>query len=447
MVFGQVQTSLNFYFYGKKHFTKTGYEKNVKSYEEPNLLDEVDLTNQVFMITGSNTGIGKEIALYVAKKGARVFMICRSPDRAIAARDDIIQQSNNQNVIFLQADISLEADVRRVWNEFINHPLAKVDSNSDGEGKVQLHGLVCNAGALLNTLTMTSEGLETTFAAHLLFGTYLLGDLAMPILQTSSSSLSSSTGSRMIIVSSGGMYNYALPSWEVLTSTNESSETNYNGNKAYAYAKRAQVILAEKWALQYPNVKIVTAHPGWSASEGVDAAYGENKSWLEPMRSCWEGAEGICWLLACKKDKIQSGEFYMDRKPQPKHIAGAFWYEGSATKNTIDDVDMMMLNLKRWGAADSDNENTTLWRPTIQRTQEKFVSRRTNPEAIPTIVSSATSKFRDAVGFFALSVFFTTRNFLLTNFFLFQHLIYNTQQFIISIYFYAWTRTLTLTLT
>lgn len=44
------------------------------------------------------------------------------------------------------------------------------------------------------------KGVEVTFAAHLLFGTYLLGSLAMSALEATPSS-------RLVVVSSGGMYN------------------------------------------------------------------------------------------------------------------------------------------------------------------------------------------------------------------------------------------------
>eukprot|EP00605_Chrysophyceae_sp_TOSAG23-4_P002173 GSChrysophyteH1.ASY1.ANO1.2403.1 assembled CDS len=278
-------------------------------------------------------------------------MLCRNKARAEAARDDVVAQSGNDKVVFLQADVSLEADVRRVVDELTFHPLARVAKDS----QPRLDGLVCNAGALLNELTMTKEGFETTFAAHLLFGTYLLGDLCMPLLNATADS-------RLVIVSSGGMYNYGLPSWEVLTSTNESSEKNYDGQKAYAYAKRGQVILAEYWTKEHPEVKIVTAHPGWTLSEG-------------PMRTAWEGAEGICWLLTVAANKIQGGEFYLDREPQPKHIAGSFWFEGSATKNTVEEKDLFRMNLTRWGAADATGAHTQLWRPTLERTQAKLAAR------------------------------------------------------------------------
>ena len=55
---------------------------------------------------------------------------------------------------------------------------------------------------------------------------------------------------------------------------------------------------------------------GWTLTEGVEAAYGESKSYLQPLRSVWEGAEGIIWLCVAPKDEIEDGAFYLDRKPQ-----------------------------------------------------------------------------------------------------------------------------------
>ena len=39
---------------------------------------------------------------------------------------------------------------------------------------------------------------------------------------------------------------------------------------------------------------------------GVDHAYGSMKRWLEPMRTNWEGAEGICWLCVAPADQLLS---------------------------------------------------------------------------------------------------------------------------------------------
>jgi dehydrogenase/reductase SDR family member 12 len=141
------------------------------------------------------------------------------------------------------------------------------------------------------------------------------------------------------------MYNYKLPSWDVLTSQDE--KTPYDGNNAYAFAKRGQVLLAERWATEFPNIVTVTCHPGWSATPAVDEAYGDAKKYLEPLRTPWQGAEGICWLVATDARKnLKSGELYLDRAIQQKHLAGPFFTEGSHTKNTPLEVDEFMRKLK-----------------------------------------------------------------------------------------------------
>lgn len=219
------------------------------------------------------------------------------------------------------------------------------------EGKVDV--LVCNAGVLLNERTETKEGLEATFASHLLGGSYLLSQLLMPQLKKGGSS---STGAgRVIFVSSGGMYNVKWPAdWATATSSS-TIQTNgqviappeYNGQFAYAYAKRGQVLLAEQLATLEPEIKWVSAHPGWVETPAVDEAYGDNKKYLAPMRNTWEGAEGICWLMHHDPSTdIESGAFYLDRTPQRKHLAGPFMTEGSYTKNSKQEVEEMMRQLK-----------------------------------------------------------------------------------------------------
>lgn len=159
------------------------------------------------MITGANNGIGKEITTYLAKHKATVFMVCRSLAKANEVKNNIIKESNNNKVFLLVCDCSLESDIRKMWDEFMKHSIHN--------GKPHVECLVCNAGALSNEKTLTSEGVETTFAAHLLFGVYLLGSLAIPVL---SKSPISGEG-RILLVSSGGAYNTGLPGWEALTST------------------------------------------------------------------------------------------------------------------------------------------------------------------------------------------------------------------------------------
>lgn len=331
-MFGQFIATTQFYFHGRSHFTQTGWQRHSKHYEQPDLLTQaLDLSDHVFMITGANSGVGKEMAQYLAGRNATVYMVCRSRARAEAAAVEITAATGSKKVHIIEADVGLEADVRRAVREFAEIAGAEVP---------RLDGLVCNAGALSNEKTLTTEGVETTFASHLLFGTYLLGSLAMPFLNAT-------PDSRLVVVSSGGMYNYAFPDWEVATST-QPDPAAYDGQSAYAYAKRGQVLLCESWAAENPGIKVVTCHPGWTGTPAVDAAYGDAKKYLEPMRTPWEGAEAIIWLCVAPAEKIESGAFYLDRRPQVKHMAGMFYSEGSHTKNSPEETNAMIRGLDDW---------------------------------------------------------------------------------------------------
>jgi len=253
-----------------------------------------------------------------------------------------VDATGNPKVYVLLGDLGMEGDVRRVWQEFLDHR-GSMGGGSGGYGgdaaasavPCRLDALVCNAGVLLNDKTLTKDGIEVTFATHFLCGTYLLGALAMP-------TLNATQDARLIVVSSGGMYNTPWPDWKTATST---GEDKYSGNLAYAYAKRGQVLLMERWAMEHPKVKCVSCHPGWTDTPAVDEAYGSQKKYLEPLRNTWEGSEGISWLCVAPADKLESGAFFLDRKPRVKHLAGPFFTEGRFTKNTDEDVDEMIKNL------------------------------------------------------------------------------------------------------
>ncbi|KAL3771279.1 hypothetical protein ACHAWO_005936 [Cyclotella atomus] len=326
-------TSSQFFLWGKKAFTSTGYYNHIKSYTHPVQnsavapapdADGVDLSGKTVLITGANSGIGKEIATYAAAKNAVVYMLCRNAERAETAKSDIISQTNNNNVKVLLGDVSEPEHIRRIANEF---------------GDQKLDVLICNAGALFNERRVNSDGKEVTLMSHLVCGSYQLTKLMLPKLKAADNE------ARVIYVSSGGMYNSKFPSWEQAASTGD-YESKYDGNFAYTYAKRGQVLLAERFAKEFPEITFLSCHPGWTATTGVEAAYGDDAKWLNPLRTGWEGSEGICWLMSTAATNLKSGEFYLDREVQKKHIGGLFMSEGSFTKNSSAEVDEMMKRLQ-----------------------------------------------------------------------------------------------------
>lgn len=257
-------------------------------------------------------------------------MVCRSKDRAEKARQDIldlvqIDNANADKIKIVLADLSEMSQVRSMVKELQGHT-DKIDC------------LVCNAGVLLTERAESSEGNESTFASHLLGGSYLLSQLLLPQLKAAKG--------RCLFVTSAGMLNTKWPDWPTATSQKEGAKHTYDGQFAYAYAKRGQVLLCERMAVDQPEITWITGHPGWAATPAVDDAYGENKKYLEPLRTPWQGAEGMAWSMACPKEELQSGGFYLDRTTQQKHIAGPFFTEGWFTKNSKSEVDEYLAKLK-----------------------------------------------------------------------------------------------------
>ena len=218
--FGPMIATTQFYLYGRRHCTANGWRRASANYNL-GMLDTVDLSSKVFIVTGANSGIGRCLSDYLASRGASLYMVCRNEARAEVAMCEIRAASGNDKVHTLIGDCSLAADVRRVMREF-------------GSRERRLDGLVCNAGAMTPTKTVTSEGYEVTLATHLLHGSYLLATLAMPHLRRSEA------GPRVLFVSSGGMYNTPWPGW---ATANDAPASEYKQELAYAYAKRGQVWL------------------------------------------------------------------------------------------------------------------------------------------------------------------------------------------------------------
>jgi hypothetical protein len=90
-------------------FSRTGYLKHVAKYTSPvqeeaairvgqEGADDVNLEGKVIIVTGANSGIGKEIATYAAAKGAKLYMLCRSKERAEKARDEIMTLTSNKDI-------------------------------------------------------------------------------------------------------------------------------------------------------------------------------------------------------------------------------------------------------------------------------------------------------------------------------------------------------------
>jgi NAD(P)-dependent dehydrogenase (short-subunit alcohol dehydrogenase family) len=98
------------------------------------------MSGKTVLITGATSGIGEIAALELARKGARVVLVGRDRARAEATSAMIRKESGNPEVEYLLADLSSEAEVRRLAGEIkARYPRLDVLINNAGAFVRQLH--------------------------------------------------------------------------------------------------------------------------------------------------------------------------------------------------------------------------------------------------------------------------------------------------------------------
>ena len=274
-------------------FDRTGFRIHSLTFDPTDL--DVELGDRRCLVTGANSGIGFETALALADLGAEVVLLCRNAERGEAAVETIRERTGNTRVSLECVDMSERASIREAAARLAEKP---VDV------------LVHNAGVLPDTREESSDGLELTWATHVV-GPFLLTRLLR-------SRLEESPDGRVIWVSSGGMYTRQLqvddPNWRA---------RDYDGVLAYAETKRAQVVLARLWAqeLEGTDVVVNAMHPGWAETPAVKSSLPRfYRITRNILRTPAEGADTVVWLAAAKRARETSGRFFFDREERRPYL-------------------------------------------------------------------------------------------------------------------------------
>ena len=72
----------------------------------------MDLSNEVAIVTGGGRGIGKEISVELARKGASVVVVARTQEEIDSVCEEIIDTGGEASGISI--DVSLESDVKKL---------------------------------------------------------------------------------------------------------------------------------------------------------------------------------------------------------------------------------------------------------------------------------------------------------------------------------------------
>ncbi|XP_064536347.1 retinol dehydrogenase 12-like [Drosophila montana] len=202
-------------------------------YRKPNRID-----GKVVIVTGCNTGIGKETVLELARRGAKIYMACRDPARCEAARIEIMDRTQNQQLFNRSLDLGSLQSVRNFVARF------KAE-------ETRLDLLINNAGVMACPRTLTADGYEQQFGVNHL-GHFLLTNLLLDRLKQAAPS-------RIVVVTSVAHLFGRIKRDDLM------GERNYRRLLgAYTQSKLANVLFTRKLAMMLmgTGVTVNCCHPG-----------------------------------------------------------------------------------------------------------------------------------------------------------------------------------------
>jgi len=192
--------------------------------------------NKTILITGGTGGIGKQTALALAKLGAQVIVTGRSRASGEATVSELKQLSGSQQIDLLLADLSTQAGVRSLANQFT-------------QNYGHLDALINNAGLAAPQRRLTEDGVEADFAVNVI-APFLLTYLLMGRMKSSPSA--------RVITLTGGEHPARIDL------DNLEAERSFVGLRTYSHAKLVMMAVMYEFAQRVhgANVTINVCYPG-----------------------------------------------------------------------------------------------------------------------------------------------------------------------------------------
>ncbi|GBM12755.1 Retinol dehydrogenase 11 [Araneus ventricosus] len=261
----------------------------------PKCTSEAKLNNKTVIITGGNAGIGKETALDLAARGAKVIIGCRDTEKGRKAAEDIRRQVPAANIIVKYLDLASFSSIRQFAAEIL-------------KSEPRIHILINNAGIMMCPESKTVDGFEMQIGVNHL-GHFLLTNLLLDRIKESSPA-------RVINVSSEA-YTFGKVS---LSDIN--MERGYNPIWAYGQSKLANILFTRELARRLEGTSVTTycLHPGNVETElyvhmnrRLERITGFLFNLLSKLffKSPKEGAQTTIYCAVDEKIANESGLYYM----------------------------------------------------------------------------------------------------------------------------------------
>nr|XP_031832210.1 retinol dehydrogenase 14 isoform X2 [Nomia melanderi] len=250
------------------------------------------MDGKTVIVTGCTSGIGKETARDIAKRGARLIMACRNVDAAETVKEEFVKESKNENIVVRKLDLSSLASVREFAQQ-INREENRLDV------------LIHNAGtAEVFRKKVSEDGLEMTMATNH-YGPFLLTHLLIDLLKRSKPS-------RIVVVASS-LYVFARLNLENVNPT-----TSLPGYLYYV-SKYANIVFSLELArrLQDSGVTVNCLHPGLM-NTGIWKNVPPPMSWILNFmlntfsKSPEQGAQTTIHLAVSEELEQVTGKYFSD---------------------------------------------------------------------------------------------------------------------------------------
>lgn len=294
MNYQQLKKIVGFYSRFTSSFTQVGYRWRSLSWPP----FTPDYRGQRWLVTGGSGGIGRHIVLEAARAGATVTAVARSESKLGVLREDA-RRAGIQGVETECCDFTLQSDTERLLRRL------------EGAGH-KLDVLVNNVGVLLDDLSVTVEGRESSFVSNLLSHYQLTEGLIR-------AGLLAGPKATVINMTSGGGYNMPL----MVAMLNVTDPAKYNGVFAYGFHKRAQIVLNQYWRDTYGSrgIAFYVMHPGWADTDGVKRSLPRFRKILRSiLRDAAAGADTALWLAGTRPAQPEHELVWFDRAIRPAHV-------------------------------------------------------------------------------------------------------------------------------
>jgi NAD(P)-dependent dehydrogenase (short-subunit alcohol dehydrogenase family) len=267
--------------------------------------DIPSLAGKVILVTGGNSGLGKESVLQLAKhKPRQIIMAARSQSRAEAAIEEIEAVVPGAKIAFLALDLSSFDSIKKA--------AASVLQQYD-----RLDVLLNNAGLFGVPPGLTEDGYEIQFGSNHM-GPALFTRLLLPLLEKTSQLPNSDV--RVVQLSSEG-YQLA-PKGGIIFSRLKTEMEDIPGRARYAQSKLANLYFVKALAKRHPKMICVALHPG-----GVNTGILKNTlnsypslAWVFNigirlfLADVQTGALGQLWAATGRAEELETGAYYIPLK-------------------------------------------------------------------------------------------------------------------------------------